>query len=135
MRRIDNQLDVLSKTFLGLTLACARCHDHKFDPITAQDYYAMAGYLASSRHQQAFIDPPERIGKFVNGLRAAKDKVVAILTEARDQLPEPLSEPGLPPCSASTPAQRAVTRPQPRRSTTRACPRRLRPQMSSTAGS
>ena len=40
MRRIDNQLDVLSKTFLGLTLACARCHDHKFDPITSQDYYA-----------------------------------------------------------------------------------------------
>ena len=46
MRRIDNQLDVFSKTFLGLTLACARCHDHKFDPITSQDYYAMAGYLA-----------------------------------------------------------------------------------------
>ena len=63
MRRIDNQLDVFSKTFLGLTLACARCHDHKFDPITTKDYYALAGYLVSSRHQQAFIDAPERIGK------------------------------------------------------------------------
>ena len=44
MRRIDNQIDVISKTFLGLTLACARCHDHKFDPITNNDYYALAGF-------------------------------------------------------------------------------------------
>ena len=88
MRRIDNQLDVLSKTFLGLTLACARCHDHKFDPIMAQDYYAMAGYLVSSRHQQAFIDPPERIGSFVKRLRAAREKVIGILRECLDQLPE-----------------------------------------------
>ena len=57
MRRIDNQIDVFSKTFLGLTVACARCHDHKFDPITSRDYYALAGFLKSSRHQQAFIDP------------------------------------------------------------------------------
>ena len=58
MRRIDNQIDVISKTFLGLTVACARCHDHKFDPITSNDYYALAGFLRSSRHQQAFIDRP-----------------------------------------------------------------------------
>jgi mono/diheme cytochrome c family protein len=89
MRRVDNQLDVLSKTFLGLTLACARCHDHKFDPITAQDYYAMAGYLVSSRHQQAFIDPPDRIGHFVKSLRAINEKIVATLREARAKLPEP----------------------------------------------
>jgi hypothetical protein len=92
MRRIDNQLDVLSKTFLGLTLACARCHDHKFDPITSQDYYAMAGHLASSRHQQAFIDPPDRIGRFVTGLGAARGKILSILRAARDQLPEPLRQ-------------------------------------------
>jgi Protein of unknown function (DUF1553)/Protein of unknown function (DUF1549)/Planctomycete cytochrome C len=92
MRRIDNQLDVLSKTFLGLTLACARCHDHKFDPITSQDYYAMAGHLASSRHQQAFIDPPDRIGKFVKDLCGARGKVIAILRKAKDQLPAPLRE-------------------------------------------
>src|SRR5262249_4963105 len=46
---IDNQLDVFGKTFLGLTIACARCHDHKFDAISTRDYYALAGYLQSSR--------------------------------------------------------------------------------------
>lgn len=46
---VDNQLDVLGKTFLGLTIACSRCHDHKFDPIPQRDYYALAGFLQSSR--------------------------------------------------------------------------------------
>ncbi len=45
---VDEQIDVTSKAFLGLTLACARCHDHKFDPLLARDYYAMAGMFASS---------------------------------------------------------------------------------------
>jgi hypothetical protein len=42
----SEQVDTVSQTFLGLTVACARCHDHKFDPITARDYYAMAGVFA-----------------------------------------------------------------------------------------
>ncbi len=56
--RIDNQIDVFGKTFLGMTLACARCHDHKFDAISTKDYYALAGYLQSSRQQRAFLDDP-----------------------------------------------------------------------------
>ena len=39
------QLDVIGKAFLGQTIACARCHDHKFDPIPTRDYYALAGIL------------------------------------------------------------------------------------------
>ncbi len=46
---IDEQLDVLGKAFLGQTLSCARCHDHKFDPVPTRDYYALAGILASTR--------------------------------------------------------------------------------------
>lgn len=46
---VDEQLDVLGKAFLGQTLGCARCHDHKFDPIPARDYYALAGILAGTR--------------------------------------------------------------------------------------
>ncbi len=111
MRRIDNQLDVLSKTFLGLTLACARCHDHKFDPITAQDYYAMAGFLASSRHQQAFIDPPERIGYFVNHLRDVKERVVTILRAELAQVPEPARQQLAALLASAQPASRAAPSP------------------------
>ena len=46
---VDEQIDTLSKAFLGLTVACARCHDHKFDPILTSDYYALAGIFASTR--------------------------------------------------------------------------------------
>ncbi len=45
----EERIGALTGTFLGLTVACARCHDHKFDPITMQDYYALAGVLASTR--------------------------------------------------------------------------------------
>ncbi len=44
---VDEQLDVISRGFLAQTITCARCHDHKFDPIPTQDYYAMAGILKS----------------------------------------------------------------------------------------
>lgn len=57
--RVDNQIDVLCKAFLGMTVSCARCHDHKFDPIPTKDYYALFGFLQSSRMQQAFIDDPQ----------------------------------------------------------------------------
>lgn len=46
---VDEQLDTVGKAFLGLTIGCARCHDHKFDPIPTCDYYAMAGVLGSTR--------------------------------------------------------------------------------------
>jgi hypothetical protein len=45
---IDEQIDALTRSMLGLTVACARCHDHKFDPIPTADYYALAGILLSS---------------------------------------------------------------------------------------
>jgi len=45
---IDQQVDKVGKAFLGLTIGCARCHDHKFDPIPLRDYYALAGIFAST---------------------------------------------------------------------------------------
>ncbi|MGV3659162.1 MAG: DUF1553 domain-containing protein [Prosthecobacter sp.] len=45
---VDEQLDTISKSMLGLSIGCARCHDHKFDPISQKDYYALAGFLRST---------------------------------------------------------------------------------------
>ncbi|MEL6253035.1 MAG: PSD1 and planctomycete cytochrome C domain-containing protein [Bacteroidota bacterium] len=57
--KIDNMIDVTSKTFQALTVACSRCHDHKFDPIPTTDYYAMYGMIESAR-----LGPhPARSGK------------------------------------------------------------------------
>jgi hypothetical protein len=53
---IDEQLDTLGKAVLGQTLGCARCHDHKFDPIPQRDYYALAGILASTRTLENYTD-------------------------------------------------------------------------------
>jgi len=46
---VDDQIDTIGRSFLGLTVACARCHDHKFDPISTADYYGLAGFFFSSR--------------------------------------------------------------------------------------
>ncbi len=51
---VDEQVDTIGRAFLGLTLGCARCHDHKFDPIPTADYYGMAGIMASTRTLDSF---------------------------------------------------------------------------------
>jgi cytochrome c553 len=51
---IDEQIDTVGRAFLGLTLGCARCHDHKFDPIPTEDYYALAGIFKSTRAMENF---------------------------------------------------------------------------------
>ena len=57
--RFDNMIDVMSKTFLGVTVACARCHDHKFDAISSRDYYALSGFLQSSDYRQVRFETIE----------------------------------------------------------------------------
>jgi len=69
--RTDNKVDVLGKAFLGLTIACARCHDHKFDPISQKDYYALCGFILSSSYRQVRFETIEhhrRIAKELSKL-------------------------------------------------------------------
>lgn len=54
---IDDRIDVISRGLLGVTVSCARCHDHKFDPVTAKDYYALAGILVSSEQPEDGASP------------------------------------------------------------------------------
>ena len=57
--RFDNMIDVMSKAFLGVTVSCARCHDHKFDAISTEDYYSIAGFLQSSDYREVAFDSLE----------------------------------------------------------------------------
>ncbi len=84
--RVDNQIDVLSKTFLGFTVSCARCHDHKFDAISTKDYYALTGFLRSSRFDHATLDGPDRIDARVAELKqiqAEFGKQAALFADAK----------------------------------------------------
>ena len=46
---MDEQIETVGRAFLGMTLGCARCHDHKFDPVPTDDYYALAGIFRSTQ--------------------------------------------------------------------------------------
>jgi hypothetical protein len=66
--RFDNMVDVFSKTFLGLTVSCARCHDHKFDAVSQKDYYALFGYLQSSSYRLVRFDTMQQEARLANEL-------------------------------------------------------------------
>ncbi len=75
--RFDNRIDTATKAFLGLTVACARCHDHKFDAISTKDYYALYGVVEGSAYRQARFDGWEANRKAaaeLAKLRAETDK-------------------------------------------------------------
>src|SRR5437867_6511411 len=65
----EDRVDTVCRAMLGLTVACARCHDHKFDPITTRDYYALAGVFASTKMVNKTPD-----GKVVEG-KVSADKM------------------------------------------------------------
>lgn len=55
----EERIDTIGRTFLGMSLACARCHDHKFDPVTTKDYYSLASILANTRLIELPVLPPD----------------------------------------------------------------------------
>ncbi len=67
----DERIDAVTRTFLGLTVACARCHDHKFDPISAEDYYGLAGVFASCQLDERPLLPTAEVA----GVKAARQKL------------------------------------------------------------
>lgn len=79
--RIDNQIDVIGKAFLGQTIACARCHDHKFDAIASRDYYALYGVLKSSRYQQVSIDTPDRFAAAIELYEQLNSRIQQLATQ------------------------------------------------------
>ena len=69
--RVDNRVDTFGKAFLGLALGCARCHDHKFDAISDEDYYAIAGMVMSSSARQVPFETLEHNRQVADRLAAA----------------------------------------------------------------
>ena len=75
VRFTDDQIDAVTKTFLGLTVSCARCHHHKFDAISQDDYYALFGILSNGRPAQKVIDDPSTTKKFNYDLKYLKQQI------------------------------------------------------------
>ncbi|MBD3675836.1 MAG: DUF1553 domain-containing protein [Planctomycetaceae bacterium] len=84
---IDDQIDVVSRGLLGLTVACARCHDHKYDPIPTADYYSLYATLASSESPDLLpvVGQPEQTPAYENYQAELKKRQVAYEDMARDQ--------------------------------------------------
>ncbi len=87
----EEHVDAIGRTFLGLTLACARCHDHKSDPITAQDYYALAGVFASVKLSE-LPTMSDEFWKPVEKARAAVASLEKQIKELTKKKPKDLQE-------------------------------------------
>src|SRR3954454_20485903 len=75
---LDERVDTLSRGLLGLTVACARCHDHKFDPVPTLDYYSLAGVFNSSKLTDLPLVPREESERYTRAQQAMQgaDKTV-----------------------------------------------------------
>ncbi|MBD3673162.1 MAG: DUF1549 domain-containing protein, partial [Planctomycetaceae bacterium] len=80
---IDDRIDTLCRATLGLTVGCARCHDHKYDPIPTADYYSLYGVFASSREQLVPIPHAETLPEFEQELTKRRTALNERLQSAR----------------------------------------------------
>ena len=84
-----DRVDMISRGFLGLTVACARCHDHKYDPIRTEDYYALAGVFASSKYHEYPLADAATVSTYDAHLKQLKTReadIETFLESQRDQL-------------------------------------------------
>jgi cytochrome c553 len=87
--QLDDRIDTLTRGILGLTVACARCHDHKFDPIPTSDYYALAGVFASTEYVEAPLVPPDVVAAYQRAEAAVvgqKKKIDQLLKDEATRL-------------------------------------------------
>jgi len=79
---LDDRVDTLTRGFLGLTVACARCHDHKFDPIPQRDYYSLAGVFASTDYREYVLTADGGIDE-----KAVSDPTDKMVRDKKDKEP------------------------------------------------
>ena len=83
--RIDNMIDVTTKAFQGLTVSCARCHDHKFDPIPTKDYYSLYGVMQSSRFSPVSSNSSIKQMKYVKEIDSLKASIRKLISKRWEQ--------------------------------------------------
>jgi hypothetical protein len=83
-----DRVDVTTRVFLGLTVACAQCHDHKFDPIPTRDYYSLLGIFRSSITDEHPLVPRDVVAAYKNSKKASEEKKagLAFLTNGSQML-------------------------------------------------
>jgi uncharacterized membrane protein YgcG len=86
-----DRVDVVTRGFLGLTVACARCHDHKYDPIPQTDYYALAGVFLNTAYHEYPMVPKAVLDKYTDIENQVEEKQ-KVLTEMQNNLSGSLSE-------------------------------------------
>src|SRR3954466_12435217 len=74
----DDRVDVTARGFMGLTVACAQCHDHKFDPIPTQDYYSLLGIFKSTEYHEVPLAPEAEVAAFKAHKKKVDDQEAAI---------------------------------------------------------
>lgn len=102
---IDEQVDTVSRAFMALTMGCARCHDHKFDPLPTKDYYGLAGIFKSTRTMEHFrkiarwyenpLETPERLAvqeKHASRVTAKKQEIESFVQQANADYLKTLAE-------------------------------------------
>ncbi len=87
----NDRVDVVSRGFLGLTVACARCHDHKYDPISSRDYYALSGVFLNTSYTEYPLAPKSLVDEYKALEKRIKDKQ-KLLTEFSEVESRQLSE-------------------------------------------
>ena len=80
-----DRIDTLTRGVLGLTVACARCHDHKYDPIPTTDYYALAGVFASTEYLEVPCAPKEQVEAYDKAQAAIRKQTQQINTFLKDE--------------------------------------------------
>jgi hypothetical protein len=91
----EERVHTLSATLLGVNLACARCHDHKYDPFSAEDYYGIAGVLASTRIAEQSIDAavdPARVVSLHEKVAKAEDEMKKLKAKKNEDLAAKIAE-------------------------------------------
>ncbi len=88
---LEDIISVVGQTFLGLTVNCARCHDHKFDPVSQVEYYQLASALGGVRHGERDFQPQAFQPELAGRVREL-DGAIASLKRERDELSSPIRE-------------------------------------------